>query len=234
MLKEVEKLTAKPLEEWPTYSSTINRKTDEDGKKFYQSQELKHFEIAHTYYTHHYQKFCQKLTDCVKQRLAMSDLGMMRDIIVVLSTHGWEKLLEENDKIESIGRLIHKFLVPLESAGAVVEEIEVEFHRIMDYAVQNTSVSTMDYRSVWWQLFNTPHSQSEWRNGLLLVELLFSLPASGGEDIYHSNYLKVKKRSLLSNQSLDDLLCINSNQVTSFDNFSPDAAINLRWSDKNS
>ena len=49
----------------------------------------------------------------------------------------------------------------------------------MDYAAHFISLSTLEYRSVWWQLLNAP-SKSDWQNALLLIELLFSLPASSG------------------------------------------------------
>ena len=55
-----------------------------------------------------------------------------------------------------------------------------EFKEMVDYAIQFLSLSTMDYRAVWWRLFHCPCS-SEWNNCLSLIELLFSLPASNGK-----------------------------------------------------
>ena len=74
---------------------------------------------------------------------------------------------------------------------------------MMDYVVHFISLSTLDYRSVWWQLFNAP-SKSDWQNSLLLIELLFSLPASNGTAerlLPLSNVIKTDKRSLLSGES---------------------------------
>ena len=72
-----------------------------------------------------------------------------RDIFI-LSTHGWEKVLEELGQLEAVGRLVEKFRLPLEGASANTTEIHAEFGEIMQYAAQYVSLSTMDYRSVWW------------------------------------------------------------------------------------
>ena len=45
----------------------------------------------------------------------------------------------------------------------------------------NSSLSTLEYCSVWWRLFNSL-SASEWSNALALVQLLLSLPASNGDN----------------------------------------------------
>ena len=66
---------------------------------------------------------------------------------------------------------------------------------------------------------------------LTLVELLFSLPASNDvvERVFSQmNVIKTKKRSLLSNKALDDLLTITSAHIPLKD-FCPDDAIDLWW-----
>ena len=80
---------------------------------------------------------------------------MMRDIISILSTHGWEKLIEENDPMDAITRLSSRFKLPLENAGVVIEDIKEEFMQMMDYATQYISLVTLDYRNVWWRLHTT-------------------------------------------------------------------------------
>jgi len=81
---------------------------------------------------------------------------------------------------------------------------------MLEYACQFISLSTLDYRAVWWRLFHAPVS-SECENILTLVELLFSLPSSTGmvERLFSQMKIaKTKKRSLLSNEASDDLLTI--------------------------
>ena len=74
------------------------------------------------------------------------------------------------------------------------------------------SLSNMDYQSVWWRLFHSPNSL-EWSNVLTLTKLLFSLPVSDGkvECIFSQvNLIKTTKRSSLCNQTLDNLVMINT------------------------
>ena len=184
------------------------------------------------YFTSTYKDYCSKVSNCIKSRLAWSDL-QLRDIIFVLATQGWQKLLDESDPLEAVDRLVEKFSIPLRKANVCTEEIHAEFESVLQYACQYISLSTTEYRAVWWRLFHAPVA-SEWLNTLALVELLFSLPASNGvvETVFSQvNVIKTKKRCSLSNESLDDLLTITSAHVPLTD-FCPDDAIDLWWKEK--
>lgn len=117
------------------------------------------------------QAYCDAVTTCIKSRLSWSDLQHLRDIILVLATAGWEKVMEKLDHhqeetekeqqcqsipqtdtdsenpLNAIDRLVEAYKVPLEGAGAEVDEIRVEFEAMMAYAVQFISLSTLDYQS---------------------------------------------------------------------------------------
>ena len=45
-------------------------------------------------FTHH-ENICKKVSERIKARLGWSDLQLMRDILLVLNTQGWEKLRNE-------------------------------------------------------------------------------------------------------------------------------------------
>ena len=157
----------------------------------------------------------------------------MRDIITVLATQGWEKLVRECTQLDGLRRLISHFTIPLESAGIDCSKIPEEFEHVLLYAIEFVSLFTLEYRSVWWRLFNSPFS-SEWSNALGLMELLLSLPASNGKverSFSQMNVIKTSKRSLLSNDTLDDLLLLTVDGVPLAD-FNPDAAIDIWWNDK--
>ncbi len=49
-IKETEKLSSLQLSQWPVYSSTLKKLTEENETKVYQCQELKKFEEANQYY----------------------------------------------------------------------------------------------------------------------------------------------------------------------------------------
>ena len=72
MLKEVDKLTSTSIDQWPVFSSTVKKIVDNGETVTYQCQELQQFSTVRTYYTNHYQEY--SITDCIKSRLAWSDL----------------------------------------------------------------------------------------------------------------------------------------------------------------
>ena len=217
------------------YKGTLQKCKENDEHVWeYQSQELKQFLPAKAFLESHYKEYCSKVCACVTSRLAWSDLALMRDIIFVLSTSGWEKVIEEENDLQAVDRLVERFSVPLEGAGAELHKIHAEFAEIIEYGAQYFSLSTMDYKSVWWRVFKSSNT-SEWTNALLLVRLLFSLPASNGklERVFSTvNVIKVDRRARLTNESLDDLLTINIDKtpLTSFDS---NPAIDLWWKEKN-
>ena len=157
----------------------------------------------------------------------------MRDIIFVLGTQGWEKAVEEDDSMDTINRIVEQFTVPLQGASANIEVIVPEFVALVQYAVQFISVTTLDHRAVWWRIFHAPNA-SEWSNALILANLLFSLPASNAkvERVFSQiSIIKTNKRTLLSNNTLGDLLLLSTDQVPLQD-FCPDAAVDLWWRSK--
>ena len=139
-VRETNQLGSKPIEQWPTYSSVMNKIKEEDGDHVYQMQALKRFDLAKTHFdSPKCAELCLKVTTCIKDRLEWSDLDLMRDIIFFLSTHGWQKIVEEldvtgsphdDDPVDSplvpIDRLVKHFEVPLEGAGA--ESIKKSLH----------------------------------------------------------------------------------------------------------
>ena len=244
-VKEINKLSSKSLEHWSTYTATLKKLTEEDGEMVYQCQTLKKFEQAKRLYQSHHQEYCSSVTGCLKSRLAWSDLQVVRDIIFLLATQGWQKVVDEeeesepehdNDKpdpMEAIVRLGERFKHPLEAAGADLDELPKEFREVLIYATQFISLSSMDYQAVWWRLFHAPNA-SEWSNILILAQLIFSLPVSNGklERIFSTlKIIKVDKRASLSNSTLDDLLVLNADKIPVQD-FNPDPSIDLWWNAK--
>ena len=72
-----------------------------------------------------------KVMECIKSRLAWSDLDLLRDIIFVLATQGWEKIVEAGEPLEAIDRLVLRFGVTLRKANVQAAEVTSEF-RICD------------------------------------------------------------------------------------------------------
>lgn len=232
-LKETGTFASKSLTQWITYAATVEKCTEKDGHTVYQCQQLQRYFEAQTYYTYKYEEYCCSVSYCINSRLSWSDLQAMRDIIFLLSSHGWEKLVEEENDMAAIDRLVKRFASPLEVAQANTDAIKTEFCDVIAYTVQYISLSSLDYHSVWWRLFHAPNSD-EWANLLIFAELLFSLPASNGklERVFSLlGTIKVDKRSCLTSESLDDLLLLKSSS-TPLASFSTDASIDLWWSAK--
>ena len=95
-VKETIKLNARPPGQWPTYAATVKKITDGNEEKVYQGQVLKKFTQAKSHFENHYQEYCASVTACMRTRLAWSDLQLFRDIIFMLGTQGWQKILDEH------------------------------------------------------------------------------------------------------------------------------------------
>ena len=148
-------------------------------------------------------------------------MELMQDIIFMLSTHGWEKALEDND-MTAVDRLVQRFTIPLQGAGVDTDEVVKDFLCLTVHSSFSAGLSF-----VWWRLFHAPCS-SEWQSILVLAELLFSLPSSNGklQQVFSLlGVIKVDKHSRLSNETLDDLL-LNCDKIPS-DKFDPNPSIDL-------
>ena len=136
MVKEVNKLSSKSLDQWPTFAATLKKIKLESGKRVYQCQILQNYDQAVTCYNTHHEQYCVSVMSCFKSRLAWSDLQLVRDVIFTLASLGWEKVLEEEgnsgeeveDSVEAIHRLGVRFKSPLESTGVDVDHLQEEFH----------------------------------------------------------------------------------------------------------
>ena len=95
---------------------------------------------VYVFYEAKHQKYCASVTACMKSRLAWSDLTLIRDIITVLATQGWQKCLDEEecesetdveiekvDPLEPIERLGARFKIPLQAAELILTSYVMNF-----------------------------------------------------------------------------------------------------------
>ena len=78
---------------------------------------------------------------------------------------------------------------------------------------------------MWYKLY-TAHDARKWPNVILVSELLFSVPLKWKEILL----LKTNRRTSRLSSTLDDLMEINVDGPE-LENFSPDHAVQLWWSD---
>ena len=87
----------------------------------------------------------------------------MCDVILVLETQGWQKIVHEEtipgSSSEAVERLGERFKIPLENAGVELDRLPEEFRGMVLHATQFFSLSTMGYQAVWWRLFHAPNAE---------------------------------------------------------------------------
>ena len=92
---ETNRLHVKPLDQWPTYAATLKKFTNEDGEWICQGQVVKKYSEAKGHFERHCQEYCTHVTAHLRTRLSWSDLQLFRDIIFMLGTKGWQKIVDE-------------------------------------------------------------------------------------------------------------------------------------------
>ena len=174
----------------------------------------------------------------IQERLEWSDLALLRSLLVFLDTQNWvcrkPDTNTEGDLTEIVSAVEHiksVFQVPLEAKGVDLSSLLDELEAIVSYARKHLSISTEDYKSIWYKLHTCPDHRN-WTNVLLICQLGFSLPFSNArvEQIFSSlKVLKTDRRTTLSIDTLNDLLEIYIEGCPLRD-FSADNAVSLWWS----
>ena len=114
---------------------------EKDDEATYQLQSLKNYRGAKNFYSRNHQAYCVSINDCLKSRLDWSDLDLIRDIIFVLETQGWQKVIDEEenhsiekpDPAEAVDRIAMKFEKPLEAADVKICELRQEFRDMLEH-----------------------------------------------------------------------------------------------------
>ena len=50
---------------------------------------------------------------------AWTELQLLRDIIFILASEGWQKAIDEKDDLKAVDRVMEKFKIPLQAANVV-------------------------------------------------------------------------------------------------------------------
>ena len=106
-LKETKKIR------WPTYASVLKMLDESD---VYQNQKLTYLDQYKWIYN---EEYCSAVFSCILNRLAWSDMQLL--LVTVLATHGWKKLLADEEK------LLDENSCPTESPYLGVERLLTRF-----------------------------------------------------------------------------------------------------------
>ena len=175
----------------------------------------------------------------MKGRLAWSDLRVIRDVIVVLATQSWQKSLDEEDcesdnedtekvdPLEPMERLGVQFKTLLQSAGVDINKLRDEFFDTMLYAAQFISLAILDYQLSNCMVEIVPFSQFfKLAQCVSPLSITILLPISNETIFSVLKLIKVNRRSSLGNDTLKDLLMLNTNGK-SMESFNADPFIDL-------
>lgn len=106
-VKETKKLRDKPLPQWPTYSTTISKVVVKMGSN---CTNLRHW---NSFRKHNHtmggimQNTVPRLLT-IWSRLESSDLQLIKDVVTVLATQSWQKILEHDSSTECVSTLAHE------------------------------------------------------------------------------------------------------------------------------
>lgn len=106
------------------------------------------------------------------------------------------------------------FREPLQNAGmdVTLAEFTEEWHDLVDYTKSYLSPSNTPYKKTWARIFNSTRCKNDYKNVLLLVEVLFCLPVSASICERSFSLLKRTKRDTrasLGPERLENLMRIS-------------------------
>ena len=161
---------------------------------------------------------------------------MLRSILVLIDTQGWQKSgSESDDDDESLGEIkwaieyiASVFREPLEAKDVNIAAFQYEIDEVVGYSRRYLPIQRESYRKIWYKIHNS-HDANKWPTILLLCELLFSFPFSSGHVERLFSSLKLIKTNNLQASTLGDLLEIHV-EGPPLKKFSPDNAIEAWWS----
>ncbi len=194
----------------------------------------------------------QKLEVKLRERLAWSDVELLRSILAFLDTRSWVAPLKPTVAVEADSSDDHQefavddkseiraamdyiasvFCKPLELKGASLFQLNDELDDAADFCRNYFDCKNEDYRRIWYFLHSAEDAH-RWSNLLIVCELLFSLPFTNSKverSFSHLKVIKSERRSSLSTSTLDDLMEINM-EGPPFESFTADSAVHLWWKD---
>ncbi len=155
-------------------------------------------------------------------------------VVLILDCEGWKGDNEEfaNDAIIAV---YDKFEIPLKSGGlsATLPDVLFQWHETVDFAVETIRVISQQYLITWRKIFSAPRSNG-WKDALILIELLFTIPVSNAKlERMFSKLKRVKTnfRCSLSLQRLENILRIME-EGPAWEEYDPLPAIELWHSAK--
>lgn len=208
--KSLDKLST-TLEQFPSVEMVLGRLRNEKDGLFDQGVELKHHDRAMDYLTSNYVNWIDSVRTCLKDRISFQDIDLLTHAVTLLATKGWERSDSTSFGYEALDAICDMFQAPLENASVNCSLVQEEWDDMVDYAKKYLNLVQLDYKIIWWKLFNAVDA-TQWSNILPIIELLFCLPMANGhlERVFSQlKLVKNTRRTSIREDTLDQVLRIN-------------------------
>ena len=207
--------------------------TSDHGVTTFNGIEMKDFENALGVLEVSKNEIVELIEDAITVRLIDSDSEINKISALVLNTEAWPASQNDDEFLhKEIQKACEIFEIPLQRAGysATSSEILEQWRSLTEYATTYLNITKFKYRKVWKLIFASSRAK-EWKDILLLVELLFCFPISNAAvERFFSllNRVKTDGQASLGNTRLNSLLriCMEGPECADFD---ATKALNL-WS----
>ena len=227
-LAQFEKKAFEKLPNVRTFLSKIKELVN--GQFFYQNVKLSSFERQKVSVESKKNEYSEKIRQCLTDRLEQEDEGqeIIDAVVQILDCEGWKGDNEFAD--EAIIAVYDNFEVPLKSGGlsVTVPDLLIQWHEIVDFAVETIRVTGQPYLITWRKIFFAPRSKG-WKDALILIELLFTIPVSKAklERMFSKlKRVKINFHCSLSLQRLENILRIME-EGPAWEEYDPLPAIEL-------
>ena len=151
--------------------------SSDDGTTTFQGIQIKDYENALGLLENSKNEITEMITDAISIRLEDSETEANKLCAVILNTESWVVAQSDDEFLnDEILRACELFEIHLKRAGfsASPNEILEQWHSLLDYSTTYLNVDTFCYRKVWKLIYSSSRS-GEWKDGLLLVDLLSCL-----------------------------------------------------------
>lgn len=115
--KGMEQLKSTEFGELPTVKKVMSRIQKTGNDDTYQETVLVRYNEAVTYLTSAKDSVIEGIMACLKDRVTVYHLQLLKDCLTLLATHGWQRSTRDNFADQALDNLQLKFSVPLENAG---------------------------------------------------------------------------------------------------------------------
>ncbi|ESO94716.1 hypothetical protein LOTGIDRAFT_160949 [Lottia gigantea] len=160
------------------------------------------------------EKLVDMLLENLQQRLEGEDDIMFQKIAKILDTQNWNSLAIQCEKEEfaddDIVSLLEHFYLILVANGVdiPIPEMLYEWHNLVYFVINYLNPVRNEYRITWKVIFSSPKAKSNWKNILILIEILLTFP-------------EMLTDRLFRNQDFNWSVSVNGNEgtgVSLFDN----------------